>query len=454
MATYVNNLRLTEITTGDESGTWGTTTNANWDFATDAFGYGVKNMAADADQTFTMADGTVDTLRSMYLKITSTVASLTATRTLTIAPNTVSKLWVIENATTGSQSIIIKQGSGADVTIATGTKTMLYTDGAGSGAAVFNASPSVSTLTGTLPVSSGGTGQSSNFTQYGVVYAPTTTTLGNTGAGTTTTVLHGNVGGAPTYAAVSLTADVSGALPAANGGTGVANNAAMTVTGSGNFAYTRTLTGATNVTLPTTGTLATLAGTETFTNKTLTSPAIGTSIKDTNANTLVAITATGSAVNNFTIANAAAAANPVISATGSDTNIGISLTPKGTGEVLATASYLTGVFSDKVTAIGNTGTSQTIACTSGTVFTATLNGNCTFTLSASNSVASRGTSFTLILTNDGTPGRTVTLAGATFKYAGGSIARTTTASAVDIWFFFSPDGGTTFYVSIPMKNVS
>ena len=62
---------------------------------------------------------------------------------------------------------------------------------------------------------------------------------------------------------------VSGIVGPANGGTGVANNAAMTVTGSGNFAYTRTLTGATNVTFPTTGTLATLAGTETLTNKTV-----------------------------------------------------------------------------------------------------------------------------------------------------------------------------------------
>jgi len=67
----------------------------------------------------------------------------------------------------------------------------------------------------------------------------------------------------------------TGTLGADQGGTGVANNAAMTVTGSGNFAYTRTLTGTTNVTFPTTGTLATLAGSETFTNKTLTSPAIG-----------------------------------------------------------------------------------------------------------------------------------------------------------------------------------
>jgi len=73
-----------------------------------------------------------------------------------------------------------------------------------------------------------------------------------------------------------LTTGVTGVLGAANGGTGIANNAAMTVTGSGNFAYTRTLTAATNVTFPTTGTLATLAGTETFTNKTLTSPTLTT----------------------------------------------------------------------------------------------------------------------------------------------------------------------------------
>ncbi len=70
--------------------------------------------------------------------------------------------------------------------------------------------------------------------------------------------------------------DASTAVTPAQGGTGVANNAAMTVTGSGNFAYTRTLTGTTNVTFPTTGTLSTLAGTETLSNKTLTAPILGT----------------------------------------------------------------------------------------------------------------------------------------------------------------------------------
>ena len=62
-----------------------------------------------------------------------------------------------------------------------------------------------------------------------------------------------------------LTTGVTGTLPVANGGTGVANNAAMTVTGSGNFAYTRTLTAATNVTFPTTGTLAISNSAQTFT---------------------------------------------------------------------------------------------------------------------------------------------------------------------------------------------
>ena len=75
----------------------------------------------------------------------------------------------------------------------------------------------------------------------------------------------------------------------------------------------------------------TLTGTETLTNKTLTSPKIGTSILDTNGLELALITATGSAVNEFTIANAAAGAGPTLSSTGDESNVDINLNPKGSG---------------------------------------------------------------------------------------------------------------------------
>jgi hypothetical protein len=84
----------------------------------------------------------------------------------------------------------------------------------------------------------------------------------------------------------------------------------------------------------------TLTGTETLTNKTLTSPKIGTSILDTNGAELFKLTATSSAVNELTYANAATGNNPSFTASGDDTNISINLVPKGTGEVQANGSGL------------------------------------------------------------------------------------------------------------------
>ena len=110
-------------------------------------------------------------------------------------------------------------------------------------------------------------------------------------------------------------------------------------------------------------------------------------------------------------------------------------------------------YADTVVALGNTGTASTITLTNGNVFTATLTGSCTFTLSAP--IATGASSFTLILTNDGTPGRTVAWSGGTFLFPGGAatLSRTTTANATDIWAFFTPNGGTTWYGNIVMKDV-
>jgi len=74
----------------------------------------------------------------------------------------------------------------------------------------------------------------------------------------------------------------------------------------------------------------TLTGTETLTNKTLTSPKIGTSILDTNGNELFLLTATSSAVNEITYANAATGNGPTFTASG-ETNVDININPKGSG---------------------------------------------------------------------------------------------------------------------------
>ena len=137
MATYVNDLRLKEITTGDESGTWGTSTNTNLELIAEAFSYGTEAITTNADtHTTTIADGATDPGRSLYLKYTGTLDSAC---TITLGPNTVSKVWIIENATSGSQNIIIKQGSGTTVTIPNGNVKVVYSDGAGSGASAIDA---------------------------------------------------------------------------------------------------------------------------------------------------------------------------------------------------------------------------------------------------------------------------------------------------------------------------
>jgi hypothetical protein len=144
----------------------------------------------------------------------------------------------------------------------------------------------------------------SSLTSVGTITSGTwngsvvTGTYGGTGVnnGTSTITIGGNVtfSGAYTFAgtltgntavtfptsgtiATTTSTMASGAvwngntIGAAYGGTGVANNAASTITISGNYGTTLTLTGTTSVTLPTSGTLATLAGTETLTNKTFNS---------------------------------------------------------------------------------------------------------------------------------------------------------------------------------------
>ena len=103
-------------------------------------------------------------------------------------------------------------------------------------------------------------------------------------------------------------------------------------------------------------TLVSRVSVDTLTSKTLTSPKIGTNILDTGGNELLKLTATGSAVNELTLANAATGGAPILSATGGDTNIGITLTPKGSGAVkldLLTFPTVTGSADQVLTSNGS-----------------------------------------------------------------------------------------------------
>jgi len=223
MATFVNNLRLKEITTGDEDGTWGTSTNTNLELITDGFSYGTKQMSADANETFTMPDATADATRGFYLKITS-AASLTGTRVVTLGPNTVSKVWLIENATTGSQIITIKQGSGGSVNIANGSKVMVITDGAGTGAAVFNANPTESgsgTVT-SVQVAGGSTGLTYSggpITGSGTITTAGTLAVANGGTGATALTANNVVLGNGANAVQVVAPSTSGNVLTSNGTT-------------------------------------------------------------------------------------------------------------------------------------------------------------------------------------------------------------------------------------------
>ena len=209
------NLKLALPVQGELSGTWGNVVNYGITDYTDIAVAGTLTLTGDGAVTLTQTTGSsssngIGNTTAQYAVILVT-GTLTTTKIITCPA--VSKTYTVINAATGG-SVQVRVGSGSGVTVATGDKAVIAYNG-------------------------------TDFVQVASSLADgvTTITFGSTGL-TPSTATSGAV-------------TVAGTLAAANGGTGVANNAAMTVTGSGNFAYTRTLTGATNVTFPTSGTLTT-----------------------------------------------------------------------------------------------------------------------------------------------------------------------------------------------------
>ena len=166
-STYTSSNGIELIATGEQSGTWGSTTNTNLQIVDRVLsGVGTIDLSGSgAAHTLTTTDGTLTD--GMYKLLV--LSGATEACTITVAPNDAQKIYFVYN--NSGQSCVFSQGSGSNVTIANGDTKIIYCDGAGAGAAVsdFTANLAMSSvnisggaITGItdLAIADGGTGAS------------------------------------------------------------------------------------------------------------------------------------------------------------------------------------------------------------------------------------------------------------------------------------------------------
>jgi len=129
-STYSSNLKIELMGTGENSGTWGTITNTNLGTALEqaVIGYGAVDYLSDANLTISITNtNAAQPARALVLNVTSSFGSLTATRELVVP--TIEKQYIVQNNTTGGQSITVKTSAGTGITVPNGRKAHLYVNG-------------------------------------------------------------------------------------------------------------------------------------------------------------------------------------------------------------------------------------------------------------------------------------------------------------------------------------
>jgi hypothetical protein len=238
MASTFSALKFELIGSGEQSNTWGNTTNTNIGTAIEQAITGLGNpvFTSDADLTIDLTDllgPALQTARALVLNVTST-GSLSATRALVVP--TIQKQYIVQNNTTGGQSITVKTAAGTGITVPNGGRMHLYVNGVN----VVNAISHFSALTlgAALPVTSGGTG----VTNPSLVQGTGITVSGTWPNQTVSSSVTGDVVGPASATDSALVAfdgttgklvKQAATVSVAQGGTGVTTTTAYSVVFSG-----------------------------------------------------------------------------------------------------------------------------------------------------------------------------------------------------------------------------
>ena len=245
-SSYTTSFGIEKIGSGEQSGAWGTTTNHNLDILDRIASYKAVGLSGST-HTLTVREASPDSgtenLQDGMYRVIKFTGALGANNTVTVAPNTTAAYFIVINATTdsgssGPYSVILSQGSGANITVENGKSAIVYMDGAGSGAAVVDALSNLqlATLTASGDVTASGT-----FNALGDTAASDKAAMGYTsaegliltGQGSTNDVTIKNDADADVITiatggtSVDIVGDVTASTVNADGDTSAGDNAAM-----------------------------------------------------------------------------------------------------------------------------------------------------------------------------------------------------------------------------------